>query len=153
MVLALGMLVPTIRAEKDLSSVATGGPVVKRSSSAIAMTIDGSTLIVVNPDSDSLSLVDTNSREVVAELAVGVDPRTVAVADSGTRAYVANVYSDSVSVIDITVSPPVVVYTVTAVTYPGGVAITPDGNRPGLLIVHPSGMVRFVIKSVNSYHS
>jgi YVTN family beta-propeller protein len=51
----------------------------KRASSAIAVTADGDTLLVVNPDSNSLTLVDTAGESVIAELPVGVDPRTVAV--------------------------------------------------------------------------
>ena len=41
---------------------------IKRSSSAIALTGDGSTLLVVNPDSDSLSLVDVASQSLVEEI-------------------------------------------------------------------------------------
>jgi YVTN family beta-propeller protein len=63
---------------------------VKRSSSAIAITPDGATLLVVNPDSNSLSLVSLGTLTTVSEIPVGVDPRTVAVDDIGTRAYVAN---------------------------------------------------------------
>ena len=68
-------------------------------SRAIALTPDGKTLLVVNPDSNSLTLVDTATQVVIAELPVGRDPRTVAVA--GGRAYVANRGSRSVSVVDI----------------------------------------------------
>jgi len=41
---------------------------VKRSSSGIAITADGATLLVVNPESNSLTLVDTASHSVIAEL-------------------------------------------------------------------------------------
>jgi len=125
-ILALGALVPASRAEKDLSSVATD-PVVKRSSSAIAMTVDGTTLLVVNPDSDSMTLVDAGNREVVAELAVGVDPRTVAVADSGNRAYVANRGSNTVSVVDWRARR--VVGEIAVGHQPYGVVVSPDGSR------------------------
>lgn len=68
-------------------------------SRAIALTPDGDTLLAVNPDSNSLTLVDTATQAVIAEVAVGRDPRTVAVA--GGRAYVANRGSRTVSVVDI----------------------------------------------------
>jgi YVTN family beta-propeller protein len=68
-------------------------------SRAIALTPDGNTLLAVNPDSNSLTLVDTDTQAVIAEVPVGRDPRTVAVADG--RAYVANRGSRSVSVVDI----------------------------------------------------
>ena len=69
------------------------------SSRAIALSTDGQTLLAVNPDSNSLTLVDTTTQAVIAELPVGRDPRTVAV--SGGHAYIANRGSRSVSVVDI----------------------------------------------------
>jgi YVTN family beta-propeller protein len=69
------------------------------SSRAVALTPDGSVLLVVNPDSNSLTLVDTATMTVIAELPVGRDPRTVTVA--GARAYVANRGSRTVSVVDL----------------------------------------------------
>lgn len=60
------------------SASLTSSPV-KRNSSAMAITADGATLLVVNPDSNSLTLVDAASRSVIAELSVGIDPRTVTV--------------------------------------------------------------------------
>jgi YVTN family beta-propeller protein len=72
-------------------------PVAKRSSSSIALTSDGATLLVVNPDSNSLTLMDTASQAVLAELPVGVDPRSVAVSPDSSRAYLANQGTDSLS--------------------------------------------------------
>ena len=125
-VLALLALAPMSRAARDLPA-AGAAPTVKRSSSAIAATVDGSTLIVVNPDSDSATIVDTSSRVVLAELAVGLDPRTVAVADSGSRAYVANRGSDTVSVIDLRSRR--VVDEIAVGHQPYGVVVSPDGSR------------------------
>jgi YVTN family beta-propeller protein len=102
-------------------------PTPGRSSSAIALTAEGRTLLVVNPDSNSLSVVDTASRSVTAELSVGVDPRTVAVDAAGSRAYVANRGSDTVSVVDLT--GPRVVADVGVGDRPYGVALGPDGRR------------------------
>jgi YVTN family beta-propeller protein len=99
----------------------------KRSSSAIAITADGGTLLVVNPDSNSLTLVDTASNDVVAELAVGTDPRTVAVDDQGQRAYVANRGSDSVSVVDLKARA--VLAEVSVGHRPYGVVVDPAGDR------------------------
>ena len=98
----------------------------RHSSSAIAITADGTTLLVVNPDSNSLTLVDAASHVVVAELAVGVDPRTVAVDDVGQRAYVANRGSDSVSVVDLATNQ--VVTQVSVGRQPYGVVVSPDGD-------------------------
>jgi YVTN family beta-propeller protein len=100
------------------------GPI-KRSSSAIAITSDGATLLVVNPDSNSISLVDTASQATVVEIPVGVDPRTVTVDDAGHRAYVANRGSDRVSAVDLD-----------AHATSAEVAV---GNRPYGVVVSPSG--------------
>jgi YVTN family beta-propeller protein len=107
-------------------TAASTAQVSKHSSSAIAITADGATLLVVNPDSNSLTLVDAASRTVVAELAVGADPRTVAVDDAGQRAYVANRGSDSVSVVDLAARQ--VVAQASVGRQPYGVVVSPDGD-------------------------
>jgi YVTN family beta-propeller protein len=97
----------------------------KHASSAIAITSNGATLLVVNPDSNSLTLVDTAGGSAVAEVAVGVDPRAVAVSPDDAQAYVANQGSDSLSVIDLTS------HAVTPIAVgdrPVGVAVSPDGR-------------------------
>jgi len=99
---------------------------VKRSSSAIAITADGRLVLAVNPDSNTLSLVDAVSRTLLAEIPVGVDPRTVAVDDAGTRAYVANRGSGSVSVVDLAAR--VAVATIPVGPEPWGVVTGPDGR-------------------------
>jgi YVTN family beta-propeller protein len=72
-----------------------------QSSSAVALTPDGRLVMAVNPDSDSVSIVDTGSLQLLAEVAVGDDPRTLAVTPSGTHAVVANHAGASVSAIDL----------------------------------------------------
>jgi YVTN family beta-propeller protein len=98
----------------------------KRSSSPIAFTPDGATLLVVNPDSNSLTLVATVSRSVLAEVPVGVDPRSVAVSPDGSRAYVANQGTDSLSVVDIAARA--VIADVAVGDRPVGVAVSPNGR-------------------------
>jgi len=101
-------------------------PAAKRSSSPIALTTDGATLLVVNPDSNSLTLVDTASHSVLAEVLVGVDPRSVAASPDGSRAYVANQGDDSLSVVAIAARA--VIADVAVGDRPVGVAISPDGR-------------------------
>ena len=98
----------------------------KHSSSAIAITPDGMTLVVVNPDSNSVSLVDTAGRSLIIELAVGVDPRSVAISPDGKIAYIANQGSDTLSVVDISFR--VVTGTIPVGDRPVGVAVSPDGQ-------------------------
>ena len=63
----------------------------------------------------------------VAELAVGRDPRTVAVDSDGTRAYVANRGGASVSAIDLAAQH--VITTVAVGPRPYGIVVSPDGER------------------------
>ena len=97
---------------------------VKQSSSAIAITDDGSRLLVVNPDSNSVSVMDPLAGEKLAELTVGDDPRTVAL-EGSARAYVANRGSDTVSVIDL--SQLTVAATIEVEDQPYGVVVAPEG--------------------------
>jgi YVTN family beta-propeller protein len=57
-------------------------------SCGIAVTPDGAQVIAVNPDSGSVSLIDAARREVIAEIATGGEPQTLALASNG-RLFVA----------------------------------------------------------------
>jgi YVTN family beta-propeller protein len=98
-----------------------------RASSPIAITAGGDTLLVVNPDSHSLTLVDTVTQSPIAELPVGADPRTVAVDDGSSRAYVANRGCASISVLDLAARQ--VVTRVAVGQRPYGVVVSLDGRR------------------------
>lgn len=71
------------------------------SSGMLVLTQDGQTLLAVNPDSNTLTIADTSSAVKVAEIPVGVDPRSVALTSDDRTAFVANQGSDSLSVIDV----------------------------------------------------
>lgn len=105
---------------------------VKQSSSAIAITDDGSRLLVVNPDSNSVSVMDPVAGEKLAEITVGDDPRTVAL-EGSNRAYVANRGSDTVSVLDLG--------TLTTT------ATIEVGHQPYGVVVAPAGDFAFVANS------
>jgi len=98
---------------------------VKQSSSAIAITDDGSRLLVVNPDSNSVSVMDPLAGEKLAELTVGDDPRTVAL-EGSARAYVANRGSNTVSVIDL--SQLTIAATIEVKQHPYGVVVATGGD-------------------------
>jgi len=93
----------------------------------MALAPDGRTLLVVNPDSNTLSLVDLAARAVVAEVPVGVDPRCVAVDPDGGLAYVANRGSDDISVIDLDARMERMRLSVGDRPY--GILASPDGTR------------------------
>jgi YVTN family beta-propeller protein len=96
------------------------------SSASIAITPDGQRLLVVNPDSNSISLIATASSTVLSEIEVGLDPRAIAVSPTGERAFVVNQGSDDLSVLDI--SAGVVVADIPLADRPVGVALSPDGQ-------------------------
>jgi YVTN family beta-propeller protein len=111
--------------DRDIASLSASIPA-KRASSAIAITSDGTILAVVNPDSNSLTLIDAASHVVLAEIPVGVDPRSVAISSDGVTAYVANQGSDSLSVVDLVTQS--VSAEVAVGDRPVGVAVSPDAR-------------------------
>ena len=120
----------------------------KRSSSAIAITSDGATLLVINPDSNSLTLADAASNSVIVELAVGVDPRTVTVDDASSHVYVTNRGDDSISVIDLAARQ--VITHVQVGQRPYGVLVSPDGKS---LYVADQGMDRLSILDTTTFET
>ena len=70
-------------------------------SSPIAVAPDAGLLLTVNPDSNSVSLIDTVSLRLLAEIPVGPNPQTVSVDSSGGRAYVTNRDDDTLSIVDL----------------------------------------------------
>ena len=69
-------------------------------SNPVALLPDGSLLYAANTPADSVDVIDTATRTVVARVDVGIDPVGVAVRPDGREVWVANHVSDSVSVID-----------------------------------------------------
>ena len=69
------------------------------SSSAVAVSPDGSIVAAVNPDSDSITLVDAITLDVLQEVPVGDDPRTLVFTPDSKLVLVANHGSASVSIV------------------------------------------------------
>ncbi|MFN8528600.1 MAG: hypothetical protein U0670_08310 [Anaerolineae bacterium] len=72
------------------------------SQSSKPLAVQGNRLIVVNPDSDSISLVNTTSNWFEAEIPLGGSPRTVAVRPSSPMAFVTLWDRNALSVVDLT---------------------------------------------------
>jgi YVTN family beta-propeller protein len=83
---------------------------------------------VLNPCSNTVSVIDTATNTVVATIPVGFAPFGVAITPDGTRAYVADFASDTVSVIDTATN--MVVTTVPVGGCPLRMAITPAPQGP-----------------------
>lgn len=98
LILCALVLVGGIAPGSSALSVAATDITPKFASSAIAITPDGSRVVAVNPDSNSISLLDTTTY-AVTEVPVGLDPRAAVVHEAW--AYVANQGSDTVTVVDL----------------------------------------------------
>jgi YVTN family beta-propeller protein len=94
----------------------------------VAINPDGTRAYVTDQSSNSVSVIDTASNTVFADVGVGRVPFGVAVTPEGSRAYVTNQSSNSVSVIDTASNT--VVTTVQVGSAPSGVAITPRIGSP-----------------------
>ena len=67
---------------------------------ASPIVVNGNYVFVVNTPSDTVDVIDTETRVIVKRINVGIDPVGIAVRPDGKEVWVANHISDSVSVID-----------------------------------------------------
>ncbi|MCB9459756.1 MAG: hypothetical protein H6670_08905 [Anaerolineaceae bacterium] len=71
------------------------------SQSSKMLALAGDMLVTVNPDSDSITLVDTASETVLAEIAVGDDPRAVAITPDESLAMIVLRGSNALAMVDL----------------------------------------------------
>ncbi|KQY04043.1 hypothetical protein ASD37_24870 [Mycobacterium sp. Root135] len=81
---------------------------------------------VANRSDNTVTVVDTVNRAVIANITVGSHPSNVTVTPDGKRVYVTNLDSNSVSVIDTATNTKIADITVGANPY--GIAVSPDGK-------------------------
>jgi YVTN family beta-propeller protein len=135
-----------------LSGLIVGGLVIDSASApsrstTIALTSDETRLVVVNREANSLSIIQVKDEqgndvaEKVDEIAVGQEPRCVAVHPTDRVAYVTNGISGTVSAVNLVLG--IVTKEVRVGTEPRGCALTPDGS---LLYVanHTEGTVSII---------
>lgn len=77
--------------------------------------INGDRVFVVNTPSDTVDVIDRESRKIVARVSVGVDPVGIAVRPDGMEVWVSNHVSDSVSVIDSNPESPTFLHVVATI--------------------------------------
>ena len=82
---------------------------------------------VTNNSSPSVSLIDTNSKTVIATLTVGTAPFSIAITPDGQETYITDTGPNNVVVIDTNTKT--VIATVTVGIDGTSVAITPDGKE------------------------
>ncbi|MBN1922529.1 MAG: beta-propeller fold lactonase family protein [Anaerolineae bacterium] len=100
--------------------------ITKAAAASIAITPNGASLIVINPDSNTVSLIDTVTLTIRTELPVEVNPVSVAVTPDGALAFIANQGSDSLTLVDIEAGT--VVDTIEVGDRPAGVAVSPNSE-------------------------
>jgi YVTN family beta-propeller protein len=110
----------------------------------LCFTPDGSTLLVVNQDTDTLSFIDAATRQVVGGVTVGDFPQDVAVSPDGTYAVVANVFSNDVSIIDVATRTLVATVPVQGLQA-FGVRITPDSARAVVAVINDAVNSQFTV--------
>ncbi len=68
---------------------------------ALALTPDGRTLVTVNHDSNSVSLIDALAMVEISRISVGEGPTSVVITPSGLKAAILNTRASTVSIIDL----------------------------------------------------
>jgi YVTN family beta-propeller protein len=111
-------------------------PVGPTHSTNIALSSDNATLLVVNRENDSVSVFKvrnsdgSDADDKLAEIAVGQEPRAVAISPEGLRAFVTNTASGTVSVIALRGNDRfTVIDEIPVGTEPRGCALSPNGTR------------------------
>jgi len=104
------------------------------SSQPLALTADDAFLVVANPDNNSVTFFDVrgNSNRRLATVPVQTEPNGVAFLPDGSKAYVANTVSGTVSVIRANIRNGVISRAVNHIrvgTEPYGLALTPNGRK------------------------
>jgi YVTN family beta-propeller protein len=103
-------------------------------SSPISLSADNQLLWVVNPADNSVSVIRTDTKQVLTKIKVGKEPQSVAL-DPGNRfAYVVNAASNNVSIIRIHDAHPdrfkaVLIKQLITGAEPWNVVVSPDGRR------------------------
>lgn len=114
-------------------------PVLNRFTGAInsqplALDANGTLLAVANPDNNTVTFFDVGAdrNRRLREVAVGKEPNGVVLNPQGTRAYVTNTVSGTVSVLNVNRNSANTARVVTDIkvgTEPYGIAITPNGTK------------------------
>ena len=137
-------------ARKNQAQTANGVGGSPTHSTTIALTSDETRVVVVNREADSVSIIrvkNANGNDVankLTEIAVGQEPRCVAIHPTDRAAYVTNGITGTVSVIDLVRGREV--QQIKVGTEPRGCALTSDGS---LLYVanHTEGTVSILVTS------
>ena len=98
-------------------------------------------LWVANPDADTVAVIDTATRTRVAEIAVGVSPRSVAIAPDG-RVWVTNKGSATISIVNPTTLSVTQTITLPRASQPHGLAFAPGGTAAFVVLEAAGRLLR-----------
>ncbi|MEK0085391.1 YncE family protein [Benzoatithermus flavus] len=136
---AASLAVLTLASAVPMAQTSAGSPAEAvfgrpTTSSPIALSLDDRLVWSVNPKDDTVSVIRTDTNQVVRTIRVGDEPQSVALDPNNQFAFVANAAGSSVSVIRIT-NPhqagfnAVVERTLVTGAEPWNIVISPDGKR------------------------
>ncbi len=167
---ANGSYTVTARARDAAGNITTSAPVtitvVNSSPSALSGTttsvnvgsnpngiaVVGNRAYVANGASNTVSVIDANTQQIVATIPVDNTPTYVVGAPDGTRVYVSNANSATVSVIDTStnrVIKSIGVYGGAYAQIPGGLAISPEGKN--LYVSTYDGTISLIDTTTNAW--
>ncbi|MEJ7637548.1 MAG: beta-propeller fold lactonase family protein [Singulisphaera sp.] len=126
LIVALALIASAPFAVSGDKAVRDGEP--HRSPIALALSGDGTRLLVANQTSDSVSLVETSAGRVLAETPTGAKPAGVALSPDGRRGVVSHWYGKDLTVLAIGPATVEVAGRVEVGPEPRGVAISRDGR-------------------------
>jgi YVTN family beta-propeller protein len=103
-------------------------------SSPIAISIDDRLVWSVNPNNDSVSVIRTDTNQLITAISVGHEPQSIALTPNNKWAYVANAADGTVTVIGISNPDPnyfsyYIYGALTTGAEPWNIVVSPDGNR------------------------
>ena len=87
------------------------------SAAAVSVSPDGRLVVAVNPDNNSITLVDAINLVVLTEIPVGATPRTISITPDSKLALVANHGSGTISKVDLSQAIEVTQYPVGSMPY------------------------------------
>ena len=100
----------------------------------------------LNTNDANVSVINTNTNNVVTTIAVGNGPFGISISPDGNNAYVADNYSNTVSVINTTTN--LVTATIPVGSAPNGICVSPDGSK--LFVANFSSNNVSVINATNN---
>lgn len=118
--------------------------------SGVELSHDGSIFAVCASFDDCLNLFDTTTRTRVASVPIGDFPIRVAFSPDDTRAYVTNVFSDNVSVVNVDGSSSSLITNVGTMDYPLTVDVDADNAYVYVGNVSQNAGIRVLDTSTNS---